>query len=400
MKLFYCTQCAAQVYFDNTVCGACQANLLFVPSELSMVATQNGADGAFAAISPQGAALKPCAQRFSAAQCNWALPALVQAPAQEQAQEQMQEQAQSTSAAAVQETNCISCQLTRWSTSAPIAENALRWQLAEAAKRRLLFTMLSLGLPFAPKQSDSDVNGLAFEWQVPAPDTPVMTGHADGVITLNLLEADDDHREVARVAFSEPLRSVLGHLRHELAHHLQQRFLIAPELLTDFRALFGDERADYKQALQSHYTNGPPADVSQRFITAYASAHPWEDWAETCAHYLLVVDAVETATAWGLRLDASVGLLQSGTQHARSLDANLAANQAASTTGAMAMSTEDLVFGHWLPVARFLNAMARSLGSRDSYPFVLPTDVLNKLRFVQRVLDLATTRLVPVLAVA
>jgi hypothetical protein len=358
VKIFHCSQCAAQVYFDNTVCGACQASLFFVPCELQMLATPATASQAASTdtfTSAQGVALKPCAQRVFAAQCNWALP--------------------------VQDTqsNCISCRLTRWQSSAPMASNALRWQLAEAAKRRLLFTLLTLRVPFAPKASPTDVFGLAFEWQLPTANTPVITGHANGVITLNLQEADDDHREAARVAFAEPLRSVLGHLRHELAHHLQQRFVAAPDLLDNFRAVFGDERANYKDALQHHYANGPPADVAQRFISGYASAHPWEDWAETCAHYLLMVDAVETASAWGLRLDDSVGLLP---------------DEPAGSAGQGAPSLarrpiEDLVFGRWLPVARFLNAMARSLGSRDSYPFVIPTPVLHKLGFVQQVLQRA-----------
>jgi hypothetical protein len=361
MKLFHCSQCGAQVYFDNTVCGACQATLLFVPFELQMLATPAQVDATAAAprlVSSHGVALKPCAQRSSAAQCNWAV---------------------SMFAGQTPPSHCISCELTRWQSSAPMADNALRWQLAEAAKRRLLFTLLSLQVPFAPKQSATDVFGLAFEWQLPTPAAPVITGHVNGVITLNLQEADDDHREAARVAFAEPLRSVLGHLRHELAHHLQQRFVTTPDQISGFRILFGDERADYKKALQQHYANGPPADAPQRFISGYASAHPWEDWAETCAHYLLMVDAVETASAWGLRLDATVGL--AADQPSIGTPQNAAVNET--------LPVEQLVFGHWLPVARFLNAMARSLGSRDSYPFVIPTPVLHKLRFVQQVLQSA-----------
>jgi hypothetical protein len=358
MKVFHCNQCSSQVYFENTVCGVCQAYLLFVPSQMQMAAASMPANADLSATANGGSmqqlGLKPCAQRQFAAQCNWALP--TQAP----------------------EADCISCQLTRLAASAPVTQNWLRWQLAEAAKRRLLFTLLSLRVPFAPKQSATDAFGLAFEWKVPMANTPVITGHADGVITLNLQEADDDKRESTRVAFAEPLRSVLGHLRHELSHHLQQRFVTTPDLVARFRELFGDERQPYAPALQHHYQNGPPADVSQRFISAYASAHPWEDWAETCAHYLLMVDAVETADAWGLHLDPGVGLATT-------------AGQTRSDLG-LPMQAEDLVFGHWLPVARFLNAMARSLGSRDSYPFVIPTPVLDKLRFVQDVLQRAALR--------
>ena len=345
MKVFHCGQCAAQIYFENTVCGACQATLMFVPAELDICATAAPQDPSaqVAYTSALGAPIKPCAQRFSAAPCSWAL------------------------ALDDPQTSCISCRLTRWEQSAPMLDNSARWLLAESAKRRLLFTLLSLHIPFAPKQSDADNNGLAFEWKLPSAGVPVITGHADGLITLDLQETDDAHREATRVAFAEPLRSVLGHLRHEMAHHLQQRFVTTPEQLDSFRALFGDERADYAAALQQHYKAGPPADGAERFISAYASAHPWEDWAETCAHYLLMVDAVQTASAWGLRLDQVPGL-------------------ATAVVNAPA-HVDELVFSQWLPVARFLNAMARTLGSRDSYPFVIPSPVLDKLRFVQRVLN-------------
>ena len=38
------------------------------------------------------------------------------------------------------------------------------------------------------------------------------------------------------------------------------------------------------------------------FISSYATTHPWEDWAETWAHYLHMADALETAASIGLSL--------------------------------------------------------------------------------------------------
>ena len=177
-------------------------------------------------------------------------------------------------------------------------ENSMAPWLAEAAKRRVLATLLTLGVPIGPKHHFGDAVGLEFVWAVPSGGATATTGHDNGTITLNLLEVDDVHRESTRVAFGEPLRSVLGHLRHELSHRLQQSYTLDPATQETARTLFGDERIDYSRALQTHCDCGPPAHWQQQCISAYASAHPREDWAETCAHYLLMVDAVETASAW------------------------------------------------------------------------------------------------------
>ena len=66
--------------------------------------------------------------------------------------------------------------------------------------------------------------------------------------------------------------------------------------------MFGDERQDYAAALKRNYEAGPPADWAEQHITSYASVHPWEDWAETWAHYLHMTDTLETARAYGLAL--------------------------------------------------------------------------------------------------
>lgn len=328
MRLFSCPVCHQQVYFDNTVCLACGSEIAFAPECLQMVALST--------------AHRTCVQRQTAEACNWAI------------------------VAADPIERCRSCRLT--GALSAVGVEPLRSR-AEAAKRQVLYTLLQLGVPFAAKLSEDDRQGLRFVWGVPGPGPSMLTtGHHNGTIVLNLNEADDAHREATRVSFGEPQRTVLGHLRHELSHYFFQRFIEGRPEIASFRDSFGDERADYAAALQQHYERGPAADWQQRFVSAYASAHPWEDWAETCAHYLLMVEAVDTAAAWGLQLSSSGGM-------------HVQPDHAA----AMA-PVQRLVVDHWLPMARFLNAMSRSLGLADSYPYLLPPPVLGKLSFVQNIL--------------
>ena len=201
-----------------------------------------------------------------------------------------------------------------------------------------------------------------------------MTGHNQGVVTINLAEADDVQREAARVSMNEPVRNLLGHLRHETAHYLQHRYVDGTPAIDTCRAVFGDERDPYGAALARYYDVGPPPDWHTRYVSAYASAHPWEDWAETCAHYLLALDAVQTATAWGLALDGP------------------AFTAPAADDPSDPPHVEDLVLRQWLPVAQFLNAMNRSLGQRDAYPYLLPPAVLDKMATVQRLLHAAAAQ--------
>ena len=272
-------------------------------------------------------------------------------------------------------TQCRSCRLTVAIPSLQDPANLQRWRLFEHAKRRLIFTLLTLGLPpesapqAPPGGGAGGAGGLRFQLLGDLPGQPlVVTGHDDGLITINLAEADDLQRETARVGLGEPQRSLLGHLRHEASHYLQQRYIDGRPGQALCRDLFGDERADYPTALARHYAQGAPADWQQHFVSPYASAHPWEDWAETCAHYLLVVDAVQTAASWGLTLGGAT------------------AAQPQPADGPVQAPVADLVLHQWLPVAQFLNAMSRSLGQPDPYPYQMPDAVLAKMALVQALL--------------
>lgn len=374
MTPFRCTHCHAVVFFENAVCGSCGAWLAFDPAQGRMQSYQSGGDiaqpwqplcPATAAGSGPPASTMSCLNQRQHGNCNWMVDDADQGAVL-----------------------CRSCRLTRTIPDLSVPGNTARWARIEQAKRRLVYGLQLLGLTPQPRHglavaTDVDPDaGLCFDLLADAGDgARVKTGHDHGVITLNISEADDAYREAVRVQMGEPLRTLLGHLRHETAHYLQFRWIDRDAQRTaQARAVFGDERADYAGAMQHHYAQGAPADWPSRFISSYASMHPWEDWAETCAHWLLIVDAVQTAAAWGLRMDGHVQ----------------AQPQAPDANGGMAQ-VDDLVLRQWLPIAQFLNAMHRSIGSNDSYPFQIPPPVLDKLAAVQALLLGAQPSAMPVL---
>lgn len=200
-----------------------------------------------------------------------------------------------------------------------------------------------------------------------------ITGHAFGVITVNVIEADDAARERIRQLLKEPYRTLLGHFRHEIAHYYWQRLVERSPDLGPFRSLFGDERRDYAASLQSYYNLGPPPNWQERFISAYATTHPWEDFAETFAHYLHIVDTMATI------LEAGIGdVTASGTATVDPYTASFAELGSA-----------------WITMAFKLNEVSRSMGHRDLYPFSLSPGAMLKLDFVHRLIAFTAGRWVP-----
>jgi hypothetical protein len=349
MKAHHCTRCGRRVFFENVTCNSCGAALGFVPGE-GMVSFEPGERG-WARLGGNGAPQRPCANYVGRGVCNWMVGADDVDPL------------------------CRSCRLTRVIPALDAPGNIERWATIEQAKRRLVYALIERGLPLRSKSED-ETGGLAFELLEQTPSTPrVMTGHDSGVITLNIAEADDAARERMRNAMHEPYRTLLGHFRHESGHYYWDRLVDGSALLDGFRARFGDERTDYASALASHYET-PSTEWQADFVSAYASAHPWEDWAETWAHYWHIADGLETAQAWGLQLSGvsrdSPAVSPTALPEAEDIASN--------------------VVEQWLPVSQFVNAMDRSLGTRDSYPFVLGTPVVEKLRFVHRVVLSALSR--------
>ena len=222
--------------------------------------------------------------------------------------------------------------------------------------------------PALPDDGPEVTRGIAFEFLEDTPQERVLTGHDHGLITLNIVEADDAQREAIRAQMHEPYRTLLGHFRHEIGHYYFDLLVADTHWNEPFRAMFGDERADYGQALERHYREGTPPNWSQNFITAYASSHPWEDWAETWAHYLHMVDTLDTATWCGLKLapdDPGEPTL--------------------SDTTPVEDARFDQLMKRWFALTYALNSLNRSLGMPDGYPFTLAPAVIEKLHFVHRV---------------
>ena len=272
---------------------------------------------------------------------------------------------------------CRACRLNR--TIPDLADidhpdNGYLWGRVELAKRRLVSSLITLGLPVASRISEDAARGLVFDFlRSPINGPHVMTGHDTGLITLNVDEADDAKREAVRKALREPYRTLLGHFRHEVGHYYWDRLVAGTPWLDGFHQLFGDESVNYLDALRRNYEDGPPADWPLRFVSAYASTHPWEDWAECWAHYLHMRDTVDTALSFGLRVEQLDLEFTPFTIDAVYQPDHPEAGQF-------------LAFlNHWTRLTTLLTEMSRSMGQPDFYPFVLPRDVVAKLHFIHLV---------------
>lgn len=324
MKRFEC-RCGGRIYFENTDCLSCGSRVGFDPDAMQMVAT--GPRG----TEPLERGYRQCRNTLEFDNCNW----LVSAGSSEE--------------------YCISCHLNRTIPHLGSGDNLSRWATLEKEKRRMLYSLLDLGLAVQSKARGWP-DGLAFDFVEDQRSNPavtetfISTGHHDGVITINVAEADPLHRLQMRLALGEVYRTVLGHFRHESGHYYY-RLLIGDHNVVAFRTLFGDERTDYAAALDEYYNRGGGARWGPGFITAYAGAHPLEDWAECWAHFLLIRDCLETAGA---------------------------------ETGEAIPGDFNELMAQWMGYAIHLNQIARSLGLEDPYPFVLSEEVRNKLEFIDQ----------------
>jgi hypothetical protein len=347
MKIFHCNHCQHLVFFENFQCVACGHSLAYLPDAQALGSLEPAGDGLW--TSPvsrvRERAYRRCSNYALENVCNWAVPSDDPNPL------------------------CLSCRLTRVIPDLSVAGNKEAWYRMETAKRRLVYSLLSLGLPLEPKRVEGD-GGLIFDFLADVPGSgPALTGHDDGVITINLAEADDAQREQRRTQLHEPYRTLLGHFRHEIGHYYWDRLIDGSDRLDAFRDAFGDERADYGASLQRHYANGARADWQESFVSAYASSHPWEDWAESWAHYLHMLDALETAGACGLSLKP------------------LRPDEPSMKAPAKGAGSFDRMIGDWFPLTYVLNNLNRSLGLADGYPFVLSPAAVDKLRFVHETVE-------------
>jgi hypothetical protein len=362
MKTFHCTYCQNLVFFENVRCLSCQRQLGYLPDRRIMAAIEQDADGFwYTEIDRRRSeAYQLCANYVRNDVCNWAVPTKEPVP---------------TRKLPASDLLCSSCRLTRVIPDLTRQENMAAWYRLEIAKRRLLYTLQGMQLPVVKKEVETD-SGLAFEFLKDSIEpngdrNRVFTGHDNGLITINIAEADDVQREKQRQQQNEPYRTLLGHFRHEIGHYYWDRLIQSSARLAPFRVLFGDERADYGEALKHHYQNGPPSHWENNFISAYATMHPWEDWAETWAHFLHMTDALETAASMGLSVKPA-------RDDEPSLPHPIEAPQ----------RDFDSMVKEWTALTYVLNNLNRGLGLSDGYPFVLSQPVIEKLRFVSETVRL------------
>jgi hypothetical protein len=355
MRIFTCSNCASVVFFENVLCTHCGYTLAYFPEQGLITAIEplepatDDEPILYRSLSPQiEGEYRLCANSAAYGVCNSAV------------------------AAGEQEPLCQACRLNDVIPDLSDASALEAWQSLERCKRRLLFGLRELRLPIDSRTQRPET-GLMFSFQRDSPDGKhkVFTGHSDGLITINIAEADDPFREKLRKQLREGYRTVLGHFRHEIGHYYWDRLIKDSAWLPAYRRLFGDERADYVESVERHYAKGAPAGWPRHFVSAYATMHPWEDWAETWAHYLHIVDTLDTARSYGLvlRPKADGRPTSEISMSARALDFE---------------DFDDLLAG-WVPVTIALNSLNRSMGSIDPYPFVLCGKVIEKLRFIHDV---------------
>jgi hypothetical protein len=345
VKRFKCGACGNTIYFENMQCLQCGHALGFRSDKLEMRALVSAGGGLYREYKHgSGTRLRYCANETHGV-CNW----LVRDDSASQ--------------------YCAACDLNRTIPNLADPANVLAWGEFERAKKRLVYSLRRLGLPL-----DGAAMGkapLTFDFLNDA-----LTGHLDGVITIAVGEADSVERERQRKAMAETYRSLLGHLRHESGHYYWMLLIDGTRNLDRYRQLFGDERENYVAALDRHHSQGPPADWSLRHVSAYASSHPWEDWAETWAHYLHMMDALDTAAVH--RIEPRPGRFGgTGAWPLRPFDV-------------YGTESFDALIKRWVPLTIALNDINRSMGHADFYPFVLPEMAVTKLAFVHRVIRQAT----------
>ena len=350
MRLFNCTNCGQLLYFENNHCEQCGLPLGFIAEELTLLPIVKDADETYRLHGRDETSLYRYCKNHEYNVCNWL----------------------------VQDSNvtgyCRACSHNRTIPNLSKQEYRQRWNVIENGKHRLIYQLLRMQLPLLNKSEDEE-KGLLFDFLADDEsnrEKKVFTGHDNGLITLNIAEADDVEREMTRKGMDEVYRTVLGHFRHEVGHYYWDRLVDNTPFLEECRQLFGDDTRDYGEALKVHYKEGAPKDWNTCFISAYASTHPWEDWAETWAHYLHIMDTLQTAYSFGI-----------------SVHPHIAATSATLNTEIRVdpynQDSFDNILNQWLPLTFALNSINRSMGLRDLYPFIIPAGVVEKLKFIHKV---------------
>ena len=316
------------LFFENTKCLSCGYGVGFDPYSMNMRRIAN--EDLWQHIS-RDSTLHRCKNSIEYDVCNWLVSDSV-------------------------DDYCLSCEMNHTIPNLLDKNRRALLKSLEYAKRRLIYSLLSLNLPVVSKQKDR--MGLAFKFMEDKRTNPgvfeqhVNTGHFDGMITINIAEADRVNREIARQYTRELYRTLLWHFRHESGHYYFLKLITTDERKRQFVELFGDYTEDYGAALKEYYENNLIAPHDPDMISNYAQSHPWEDWAEVWAHYLHMIDTLETANQYRVN--------QSSAQ----------------------FDDIDNTLDKWAELVLLLNSLNRSMGLEDAYPFVLSELSLRKIRFV------------------
>lgn len=328
MRAARCENCSQLVFFENSLCLHCESPIGFDVPTLEIVTLIGDLEDA------------PRCANIDLAGCNWLV---------EKDDEEL----------------CLSCRMTSVRPEKDDTEGLVRYHAAEIAKRRVIRQLLTLGFPV-------DEDKIDFKLENSTDEKPVMTGHDNGTITLDLAESDDARRTARREQLGEPYRTLVGHFRHELGHYYQDILLNTEQKWDGCRAMFGDERDSYEDALERHYKEGPPKDWHDNFVSAYATMHPWEDWAETFAHYLHIRAVLETSADFGVSVEGPRSV---------NADGDRDEFEASPQFGASDRSFGE-IWDNWLPLTYALNQINRAMGKEDLYPFVLAQPAVDKLTYM------------------
>lgn len=346
MKLYTCSHCHNLIYFENNVCLHCGYFLGFDAVTLSLITLVPEKENDYYYEHNKSEKFRYC-KNAEYGTCNWLIH---------------------TSQSSIY---CVACQLNRTIPDLGKEENLRRWRNIEVAKHRLVYSLLRLALPVSEKKQD-DEKGIAFDFLADGSSkNKVITGHENGVITLNIEEADEAARVRHKEDLGERYRTLLGHFRHEIGHYYWELLVKDTDVLTEFRLLFGNEEKDYSESLEQYYKNGADQNWSQDFISPYASSHPWEDWAETWAHYLHLMDTLETAFSFGIRIQPDM------VQDTKQIQASIQQDP-------YDMTDFNQIMKWWLPLTFAVNSLNRSMGHSDFYPFIISTRVVHKLEFIHK----------------